>query len=418
MQDRNDETPPQRPADIARDATGMAGARQARLLRDMLVRTWSVPIMSMLQARPDYLAQAEDLVDSLKSARTGHELAAIDAQLRQLCFKLDFKGVDTAAENELLLGLLRLLLENMGELIDDDSWLSGQLAGVRATLDGPVDREALAAINRNLKEVIYKQGLVKHNLGDAKATLKRMIVTFVDRLDAFTQTAGAYRDKIDVYVRQAGTARSVADLNKVLEQVMSDTRNAQADAVRAREQMDAVRDEVRSAEARVSQLESELRRMSERVYEDHLTGAFNRRGLDDALERALARAERRDLPLCIVMLDLDDFERLGDSAVVHLVQVLRGTLRAMDVVARFGGGEFAIVLPDTGLADAAKTVSRLQRELSRRIFMHEHQRVPMTFSAGVALRARGEHQATLLKRAGEALHQARQSGKNRVVAAG
>jgi diguanylate cyclase len=88
----------------------------------------------------------------------------------------------------------------------------------------------------------------------------------------------------------------------------------------------------------------------------------------------------------------------------------------MDVIGRFGGEEFLIVLPDTSLEDATRTITRLQRELTRRIFMHNNERLLITFSAGVALRAPSEDQAALLKRADEALYKAKRAGKNRVVA--
>ena len=89
----------------------------------------------------------------------------------------------------------------------------------------------------------------------------------------------------------------------------------------------------------------------------------------------------------------------------------------MDVIGRFGGEEFLVVLPDTSLEDAMGVVARLQKELTKRIFMHNNQRLLITFSAGVALSAPDEDQKALLKRADMALYQAKQAGKNRAVAA-
>jgi len=156
-----------------------------------------------------------------------------------------------------------------------------------------------------------------------------------------------------------------------------------------------------------------------------LTGSLNRRGLDDVFERELARAERRNTPLCVAMLDLDDFKRLndthghtaGDEALIHLVRVIKDTLRTMDVIARFGGEEFLIILPETTMEDAMQTVTRVQRELTKRIFMHNNERLLITFSAGVALRVGLEDQGSMIKRADEALYKAKRAGKNRVVAA-
>jgi diguanylate cyclase len=185
------------------------------------------------------------------------------------------------------------------------------------------------------------------------------------------------------------------------------------------------RQEVQDAEARIHALETKLQHMSELVREDQLTGSLNRRGLDDVFEREMARADRRGTPLCIAVLDLDDFKRLndtyghiaGDGALKHLVKIVKETIRSMDVVARFGGEEFLILLPETSIEAASQTMTRLQRELTRHFFMHDNEKVLITFSAGVALRRPGEDQTELVKRADKAMYQAKQTGKNRVVIA-
>jgi diguanylate cyclase len=89
----------------------------------------------------------------------------------------------------------------------------------------------------------------------------------------------------------------------------------------------------------------------------------------------------------------------------------------MDVIARFGGEEFVILLPETTVEAAAQTMTRLQRELTRHFFLHDNEKILITFSAGVALRLPDEPQETLVTRADRAMYQAKQTGKNRVVVA-
>jgi diguanylate cyclase len=342
-----------------------------------------------------------------------------------LCFKIELKCGDLAEQHELLLRLFKLLLENISELLDDDSWLSGQIAGVQDILSGPISHAALKDATRSLKEVIYKQGVLKHSLVDAKITVKQMMLTFIDRLSAVAATTSDYHEKIDKYAQKISQASDIAELNKILDDVMRDTKLTQTEALKSRDEMIAARQEVQDAESRIHELESKLQQMSELVREDQLTGSLNRRGLDDVFERELARAERRKAPLCLAMLDLDDFKRLndthghnaGDEALIHLVRVIKETLRTMDVVARFGGEEFLIVLPDTPLDAAMDTVTRVQRELTKQIFMYNDTRLLITFSAGVALREEHEDQTSMIKRADAALYVAKRAGKNRVVAA-
>ncbi|HEY8606502.1 MAG TPA: diguanylate cyclase [Noviherbaspirillum sp.] len=422
-----EDAPPARPAPAAFNviAPAVQETRQMQMLRDLLVRTLTLALGSMLRGAPALAEESEALAESIRTAWTEQALNEIGGRLKQLCFRVGLKADDMAEEHELLLRLFQLLLENVSELLDDDTWLSGQIANVRDLLAGPITHAALLDATRSLKEVIYKQGALKHSLKEAKVTVKNMMMTFIDRLGAVAVSTGDFHKKINNYQQKITDAKGIVELNNILDDMMRDTRAAQAEVLRSHDEMVAVRREVQDAEARIQELESKLEQMSELVREDQLTGSLNRRGLDDVFEREMARSARRETPLCIALLDLDDFKRLndtyghsaGDQALVHLVRVIKETLRTMDVVARFGGEEFMIVLPDTPLPEAVLTVTRVQRELTKRIFMHDNQRLLITFSAGVALRQAGEDQQTLVKRADAALYQAKHAGKNRVVAA-
>ena len=90
-------------------------------------------------------------------------------------------------------------------------------------------------------------------------------------------------------------------------------------------------------------------------------------------------------------------------------------MRPQDTLARFGGEEFIILLPDTAVADANKALVRLQRELTKRYFLANNEKVLITFSAGLTELRSDDTQATVIKRADEAMYTAKNTGKNRVV---
>lgn len=396
-----------------------------RLLREMLVRALTLPIPSLLQDAKELVQESESLASAINNARSRQTLAEIEPRFKQFCFKVEMKSGDVAEERELLLRLFQLLIENIGELVEDDSWLSGQITNVQDILKGRMNYAALIDATRSLKEVIYKQSLLKHSLAEAKTRVKDMMLTVIDRLGTVAISTGDYHKKIEVYSQKISNAKGIGDLNQILENMLRDTRNAQEDTLRSQHDMMEARREVQAAEERIHTLESQLAEMSELAYEDQLTGSLNRRGLDEVLEREMSRAKRTQSPLCVAMLDLDDFKKLndthghhaGDNALIHVVQVIKETLRTMDILARFGGEEFMIVLPNTSMEDAMHTVTRVQRELTKQIFMHDNQRLLITFSGGVALHKPGEDQTALIQRADEAAYKAKRAGKNRVVSA-
>jgi diguanylate cyclase len=400
-------------------------ADQTRLLRDLLSRTLSFAVASLLPGSPALATEAESLGGDVRHAHSEAALAEIATRLKQLCYQIEIKSGDTAEQQELLLRLFKLLLENVTELLDDDSWLRGQVDAVQNLIAGPLDQRALEDATRSLKDVIFRQGQLKHSLSDAKTTVKNMMMTFIDRLGQVAATTNDFHEKIGGYSEKISRADNIKDLNAILDDVLRETRAVQTEALRARDNMVAARQEVQEAETRIHQLEAKLQHMSELVREDQLTGSLNRRGLDDVFERETARSDRRGTPLCIAMLDLDDFKRLndtyghlaGDAALKHLVKIVKDTLRSMDVIARFGGEEFLILLPETTVESASATMTRLQRELTKHFFLHDNEKVLITFSAGVALRKPHEDQGELVKRADAAMYQAKQTGKNRVVVA-
>ena len=398
---------------------------EAKQLRDLLSRTLAFAVASLLGGSPALVTEAESLGAAVKLAHTDEALNDVASRLKQLCYQIEIKSGDVGEQQELLLRLFKLLLENVSELLDDDSWLRGQIEAVQELISGPMDQRALEAATRSLKDVIYKQSKLKHSLADVKVTVKNMMMTFIDRLGSVAASTGDFHEKIGGFSEKISSADNIADLNTVLGEVLRETRLVQTEALKSRDRMLAARQEVHEAEQRIVALEAELRHMSELVREDQLTGSLNRRGLDDVFDRETARSDRRGTPLCAALLDLDDFKRLndtyghqaGDGALKHLVKIVKDTLRSMDVIARFGGEEFLILLPETTAEAAAQTMTRLQRELTKHFFLHENEKVLITFSAGVALRIPNETQASLVARADKAMYQAKQSGKNRVIVA-
>jgi diguanylate cyclase len=401
------------------------GAQKETILKDLLFKTLSMALSSLLKATPELAKESEALADAVKVAETEAALNNITSRLKHLFFQIELKIGDTAEQQELLLRLFALLLENVRELLDDDNWLRGQIEVVQNLISGPIDHRALQEATRSLKDVIYKQGALKHSIDESKSSVKNMMATFIDRLDVMTETTTIYQTKIDGYSKRISATKNVTEVETIITGILKETQTVQAEASRSHQIMVSAQKEVKDAEIRIKELEDKLAQMSELVREDQLTGSLNRRGMDDVFEREADRADRRGTPLCVAMLDLDNFKKLndthghaaGDEALIHVVRIVKQTLRSIDVIARYGGEEFLIVMPETSIEEAAKAMMRVQRELTTHFFTANDQRLFITFSAGVALRKPHEEQDGLIKRADKAMYEAKKSGKNRVVSA-
>ena len=180
--------------------------------------------------------------------------------------------------------------------------------------------------------------------------------------------------------------------------------------------------ELLAAEMRIAELEKALAEAREAALTDPLTGALNRRGFEQASQREIARAGRQGSGFAIAHIDIDDFKALndslghaaGDQALAFLVARLRASLRPMDIVARFGGEEFVVMLPETALEDAVRVLDRFLKDLSVQAVPGIDQR--LSFSAGVTVQKADETLEAVIKRADKATYEAKRHGKHRVIA--
>ena len=405
---------------------GAVVSRASELLpevRDLFVYTMESVVSTQLDDAPELATEARAIATAMRSAMSVQAMQEIQAAIKRFAFRLEFLSEDRKELRSGLLKLLQLMIDNVSELVVDDNWLNGQIGMVRDIVSHPLNLRSIGDAERRLKEVIFKQSQLKHSLIEAKEALKQMLAGFVDHLSEFADSTSDYHDKIEKCVEKISKADDITQLEDVLAEVISETRIIQVNAQRSRDELRASRRRVEEAERRINELQVELDKTSTLVRHDQLTGALNRRGLEEAFENEVARAQRRKSPMCVALLDIDNFKKLndslghdaGDAALVHLVTVIRETVRPQDTVARFGGEEFIILLPDAPIEDAKKALVRLQRELTKRIFLTDNEKVLITFSAGVTDFRSGDDQASVTKRADEAMYTAKKTGKNRVV---
>ncbi|MEF8730462.1 MAG: GGDEF domain-containing protein [Candidatus Accumulibacter meliphilus] len=415
------------PADLAAARKALQSsdlaARLSAELSEIFAYTLEVLVPSQLRDEPELVADAIALAHKLRTANSPAAMEGLQAGIKRFAFRLELLAEDRVELRAGLLNLLQLLIENVGELVVEDRWLAGQMAIVSEIVAGPLSLRSIGDAENRLREVIFKQGQLKHSLNEARENLKQMLAGFVDHLAEFADSTSEYHDKIEICADRISAAEDISELEDVLAEVIRETKIIQLNAQRSRDELRSAKQSVDEAEQRIGELQVELDKASTLVRHDQLTGVLNRRGLEEAFEKEAARAQRRQSSLCVALLDIDNFKKLndtlghdaGDAALIHLTAVIRETMRPQDTVARFGGEEFIILLPDTQLEDAQTALVRLQRELTRRIFLHDNNRQLITFSAGLSDLRAGDTQASVSKRADEAMFAAKQAGKNRVL---
>ena len=186
------------------------------------------------------------------------------------------------------------------------------------------------------------------------------------------------------------------------------------------ESMRAINDHLMERLGEISGLQEQLRKQA---MHDSLTGLFNRRYLDEMLERELSRARREGPPLTVMMLDIDYFKKLndtyghqaGDEVLRRLADLLRQNSRAEDIPCRYGGEEFLLVLPNMGREDALSRAEQWRHEFESMNIVFGQVTMSSTVSIGIAtFPEHGQTRDTLIEAADKALYAAKHKGRNRV----
>jgi diguanylate cyclase len=223
---------------------------------------------------------------------------------------------------------------------------------------------------------------------------------------------GQHRAEIGKANRELATAQNSREarltesvLNTVT-QVMQVNERLQTRLVAAEEKL---REQTRQIELHVNEART-----------DPLTGLPNRRAFDDELARQLAKWERKHVTFCLMLADVDRFKAIndrfghpiGDQVLSQLGELLQNTARRMDFVARFGGEEFALILPTTESDAARRVAERLRETIEAHPFQGAGPLLDVAVSVGLARVEPGDEPLTLLKRADQALYASKRAGRN------
>jgi len=174
------------------------------------------------------------------------------------------------------------------------------------------------------------------------------------------------------------------------------------------------------AEAALRKQSAEMATMISAASTDSLTGLANRRVFEQELRRRFAEWRRHGMPFSVLMVDVDFFKKVndslghlaGDSVLKEVASTLRATMRETDLVARFGGEEFAVILAASGAADASQAAERARVGIARTPCDYDGGSVPVTVSCGVAQATTDDTPERLIERADKALYAAKHAGRN------
>ncbi len=275
-------------------------------------------------------------------------------------------------------------------------------------------------LNRELYDRYFgeekKEEFIKHLTQATSRILKEALESILATGD-LTQD---YSHRLNDFVTRLETEPPEPEaLKQMIQALILDTRRVEQSSTEISRQLERAQQEANELRRRLEKAEREATR-------DVLTGLYNRKYLDKALEALARNYAEEGIPFSVIMLDIDHFKRIndtyghkvGDSVLEFIGQTINGSVKGRDVPTRYGGEEFVIVLPATVFEDACKVAESLRRQISSKILKvtkTQKKIGTVTVSAGVAQIRPGDSVGDLLERVDRALYLAKQEGRNRVM---
>ena len=324
--------------------------------------------------------EANHLAQTMRAAGSISAAQNVKRRLQTFFNDITLRIQDKDELAEGLLHLLTLLLENMECLVEDDIWLSGQIEMIREAISPPFSTQKLLTVECRMEEIIENQRKIKQKLVGTQNHLESMVTKSINHLNSISNFATCYQSKLDSNLENSlELISSPENYTNAASALTNATRIMQINTRSSVIELQLARKRLREAKIEVIELRTKLGRASRLARYDQLTGALNRNGMDYLFKKETANTERKKKRLSIAFLDIDDFKKTndtfghdaGDYALIHLAAILRGTLHSSDVVIRYGGEEFILLLPETNLEEARLAVKRIQSELINKLLIYK-----------------------------------------------
>lgn len=248
---------------------------------------------------------------------------------------------------------------------------------------------------------------------------KNIIWDFADQLSEDAKDAQMEDEEIKknlLHLREAVEANSIEDLRSKAREFIDNYVSYQFKRDKQREKT------IQKVEKSLTHVRKKLVEVNHNMRVDHLTQAFNRMSFDEQIKKHHHLFELSKTPCSLLALDIDFFKKINDSyghdigdyVLKECVKLLKEMCSAEgQFVARVGGEEFMVILPDCREADAVKKAEEILNRIRKEVFVHEKLEIRFTVSIGVAEVAHGESLTKWVKRADEALYHSKQYGRNR-----
>ncbi len=302
------------------------------------------------------------------------------------------------------------------------AYTSGENADLKRTVDALLANGC--KFDSSVLSVLHQRYFRSHDrndeaIADISDKMNAEITSVLQSLEKVAHEHSAYGDELSRASGELSADLPIASVRSLINRMVDTTR---AMEMRSR----TLEQQLQASSREVADLRESLETVRRESLTDPLTGIANRKAFDTELQKSIERATQFNEPLCLVMCDIDHFKafndtwghQTGDQVLRLVANCISENVKGRDTAARFGGEEFAVILPQTSLSDAVKLADQIRLKVeSKKLVKKSTGDIlgAITVSAGVAVFAPGEPGLQFIERADAGLYAAKNNGRNRVV---
>ena len=296
------------------------------------------------------------------------------------------------------------------DLSDKFKELSNQLVKVLVDkVDSP------PALGPELEQVFDELIVQKYFIDKERETAKEVFVAFTKTIYEMSQSSEKFDKTLNEQIDVIKAAENMSDILSAKDVVLGQAKKIQS-------QTDAMREELEESKRTTSKLTQLLEQVESKAMIDPLTQVFNRGTYNMEIAQMIKEFKRYKNPAALIIIDIDHFKifnddyghKVGDAVLALVASVIKGAVRDTDMVFRYGGEEFVVLLDNLDLKNALTVAEKVRAQIESHHLTNKANVLNITVSIGLSCFKEGDIESSIFERADKALYQGKQNGRNRV----
>jgi diguanylate cyclase len=296
------------------------------------------------------------------------------------------------------------------DLSDKFKELSNQLVKV---LDDKVDSPP--ALGPELEQVFDELIVQKYFIDKERETAKKVFLAFTKTIYEMSQSSEKFDNTFNEQIDVIKAAEKMSDILSAKDVVLGQAKKIQS-------QTDAMREELEESKRTISKLTQLLEQVESKAMIDPLTQVFNRGTYNMEIDQMIKEFKRYKNPAALIIIDIDHFKifnddyghKVGDAVLALVASVIKGAVRNTDMVFRYGGEEFVVLLNKLDLKNSLRVAEKVRAQIESCHLTNKATVLNVTVSIGLSCFKEGDIETSIFERADKALYQGKQNGRNRV----